>query len=241
MENATSESIIFSPTCILTELSLLYIGANGKSADEIHEIIGKDLSKNEIIELLAEKINRHKKAAFGIQDCTVTFANKLFYSELCEIVSEFSEILKTKLYGEIQAIDFTSKNLVAKELNKFIQKSTKNQISNAIKENEIPDGTDLALISSLHFIAAWKDSFEPRRLETFYSTPERKIAMMSQYALPQMNWNLVQDDDKEWDCLGIPYLNFKAWMYIVLPKKESSLSELIKGMTKESFDKWTQR
>lgn len=41
LDNAVSESIIFSPSCVLNELSILYIGANGETAFEIQQILGQ--------------------------------------------------------------------------------------------------------------------------------------------------------------------------------------------------------
>uniref|UniRef100_A0AC34F2G8 Serpin domain-containing protein n=1 Tax=Panagrolaimus sp. ES5 TaxID=591445 RepID=A0AC34F2G8_9BILA len=114
MEYAGSESIIFSPSCILNELSILYIGANGETATEIQQILGRDLSKTEIIDLLVESINRHKKTVEIQECCVVTYGNKVYHSGCCRILPEFCEILEKKLHGEIQQIDFSSKALVAK-------------------------------------------------------------------------------------------------------------------------------
>uniref|UniRef100_A0A914Y5J0 Serpin domain-containing protein n=1 Tax=Panagrolaimus superbus TaxID=310955 RepID=A0A914Y5J0_9BILA len=58
---------------------------------------------------------------------------------------------------------------------------------------------------------------------------------------------IVEEDDwnfqsgEEWQCLGIPYKNRKAWLYIVLPKKSDGLLSVIEKIDYTFIKKCTQR
>uniref|UniRef100_A0A914Q0K0 Serpin domain-containing protein n=1 Tax=Panagrolaimus davidi TaxID=227884 RepID=A0A914Q0K0_9BILA len=251
LHSVDSESIVFSPTSILSELSILYSEAN-----KVENIIGKinDLKKEEFIKNVIQSLHRYKETA-GIQDddIIVTIANKLFLSLNNDVLftPEFCEFLKKpEFQAHFQRVDFNSKVALTQEINKFIESSLKTNQTTDIVFNEeeeekgddvVPNKTtNLIIANAVYFIAPWNNAFASKKEdEIFFSIPQKKIKMMGTIVVKKMKWNLIQNE--KWDCVGIPYKNFKAWMYIVLPKHEYSLAQLLKDITNESFLKWTKK
>uniref|UniRef100_A0A914ZBT4 Serpin domain-containing protein n=1 Tax=Panagrolaimus superbus TaxID=310955 RepID=A0A914ZBT4_9BILA len=101
--------------------------------------------------------------------------------------------------------------------------------------------TSIILVNELIFAAPWKDEFFASKTKTFFSNPPREIAMIGATVVRDCKWNYIENE--EWQSLGIPFKSYKAWLYIVLPKKDAknALSKLIEELNDKSFKEWTKR
>uniref|UniRef100_A0A914YKB7 Serpin domain-containing protein n=1 Tax=Panagrolaimus superbus TaxID=310955 RepID=A0A914YKB7_9BILA len=239
LNNSFRESIIFSPTSILAGFSLLYIGANDETEKEIGDFVGKEKSntKESVIERWSKILKQESNDESS--KVKVSFGNGIFISSNISLLAEFEEIMKSKLNGNIESLDFTNIDSVLNKINSFVSKSTNNEINEATKNDEISSDNYCICVNTLHFIAPWDSKFEKLEMKMFFGTPSREVQMMKKTVIPRIGWNL--SEGKNWVCLGIPFDGFKAWLYIVLPNQHYSLIKLIENINVHSFEEFTKK
>ena len=132
---------IYSPLSIKYALSMLNEGADGKTKEEIENLI-KDL-----------KLPKYKSI-----DKNLSFANALYIRDTYKewVKEEFAKTLKEKYDAEIKFDTFAN----ASNINKFIEEKTlgiiKNMLDNDVISNEL---AKMVLINALAIDMEWKNSF----------------------------------------------------------------------------------
>ena len=116
---------------------------------------------------------------------------------------------------------------------------TGDMIKEMLSPDDVSSETSVVLINAIYFSGFWEAPFNNRELRVFHSIPEREIQMMSKSVKAEDEWNF--QSSKDWEALGIPYKNRKAWMYIVLPRKRHGLKEVIKKFDYNMFLQCTKR
>uniref|UniRef100_A0A914PGB1 Serpin domain-containing protein n=1 Tax=Panagrolaimus davidi TaxID=227884 RepID=A0A914PGB1_9BILA len=233
---------------------MIHAGAKGKSAEQVASVIGKGKNGVEIMEYYSEFVKRHASAAkdetssiipenrkrsHTTEAQNVNIANGFFVADNIPLVPTYKKLIKDKFLGNIQSINFSKSVEAVKEINTFVADSTNNAIKGIFTSDDISSETSLILINAIHFIGFWEEPFEDRKRKTFNSNPPRKIPMMSKSIKPEEEeWNFQRGED--WKCLGIPYKNRKAWLYIVLPTETDGLSSLIKKIDYSFIEKCTE-
>ena len=61
-EFSSKKSIVFSPAALLNNLALIYSGADGKTAEEIHQVLGKGVYSNQPFRVNAKTITDKSRA-----------------------------------------------------------------------------------------------------------------------------------------------------------------------------------
>uniref|UniRef100_A0AC34GQY7 Serpin domain-containing protein n=1 Tax=Panagrolaimus sp. ES5 TaxID=591445 RepID=A0AC34GQY7_9BILA len=238
LKDSFRESIIFSPTSILSGLSLIYIGATDETEKEIGDFVGKEKSntKENVIERWSKILKSEPNDESKVK---ISFGNGIFISSNVSLLAEFEEMLKNKLNGKIENVDFNNVDSVVNAINNFISKSTNNQITDTTTNEEVISSNNCICVNTLHFIAPWDNKFDKLEMKMFFGTPSREVQMMRKTVIPRIGWNL--SEGKNWVCLGIPYDAFKAWFYIVLPNQHYSLIKLIENINVHSFEEFTKK
>uniref|UniRef100_A0A914QZ63 Serpin domain-containing protein n=1 Tax=Panagrolaimus davidi TaxID=227884 RepID=A0A914QZ63_9BILA len=227
--DAANSSTIFSPASILNSLAMIHSGAKGKTAEEIASIIDESPVKNE-----------NRKRPHSTETRNVNVANGFFVSDNIKLVQSYEKLVKDKFNGKIRSLDFKKPVQAVKEINTFVSDSTNKAIKKIINSEDISLQTSLVLINAIHFIGFWEEPFGNRKKLTFNSNPSREIPMMTKELKGgKEEWNFQRGEG--WKCLGIPYKNRKAWLYIVLPEAIDGLSALIKKLDYLLIEKCTER
>uniref|UniRef100_A0A914PTS9 Serpin domain-containing protein n=1 Tax=Panagrolaimus davidi TaxID=227884 RepID=A0A914PTS9_9BILA len=231
---------------------MIYVGANNNTASQIADVIGKDKSRQEIIQYYSQVIKNYStkdsdpvkpddtktrkrlhSSDKNEESVNIIIANKLFVSNDTSFLPEFEEILKNE-YGaaEPEKLNFGDNEASAKEINNFVCEATKGVIKRIITPEDVNSDMVAAIINAVYFQGFWEKPFQNRRKRKFHSNPVRKIDMMTT-SPKDGDWNYRAG--KEWTALGIPYKSRKTWMFIVLPEKKNGLSDLLEKMDAELF------
>uniref|UniRef100_A0A914Y4D7 Serpin domain-containing protein n=1 Tax=Panagrolaimus superbus TaxID=310955 RepID=A0A914Y4D7_9BILA len=201
IDDASEKSIIFSPSSILNGLAMFYVGCDGETATEIQQIIGKEFNKN------------------AKENVKVKFANKVYISDICELLPTFCQTIDQKFNGGFQQLDFNNNVAAVLEINNFVKTETNGLIPNMVAENDINKDTAVILVNAVYFKAPWNLLFRNFDMIEFTASnsEKRMIKMMSRKAPETLCWNYLENE--KWTSLGIPYENYKAWIYFVLQIK----------------------
>lgn len=127
-----TSNIVISPFSIHMSVSLAYMGASGKTADEMRtglKLSGTKQKNSEEIRQLLKPIQKSKM--FKV-------ANKVYVMENTHSVKkEFHTIAKKRFYSKAQMLDFHRGTESAGTINKWVEHKTNNKIRNVISPNSL--------------------------------------------------------------------------------------------------------
>ena len=118
-----------------------------------------------------------------------------------------------------------------------MDKITKGKIPEITELDQIKPDTLLIIINALYFAGRWENIFEVRQKRPFHGNSTKEIDFLCQPIFSE-KWNFTEGN--EWECLGIPYQNHKAWMFIVLPKEKNGLSKIVESLDYKMFESFTK-
>jgi serpin B len=155
-------------------------------------------------------------------DVELKIANSLWGQVDFQFDPEFLDVLK-QFYGTgIHTTDFRDGFKAISEINNWIRNATNWKIDNAISEPPDPN-TGLILVNAIYLNAKWQDVFKDRGDRAFYPlTGGTKSVSTMEYVPNSLNNKEIlfkYAKGNHYEIVGIPYLDGKTEMVIILPEK----------------------
>lgn len=221
------DTVVFSPISIAGALSLVLLGANGKTFQEITNILGfvtgiPDIDKKtEIIHTQFARIidKLQKSAGFSLEQ-HYDIAVGVFLQNNYPIRREYQKFAMQIYQSEVLNLNFRQNPSEAqKTINAWVSDRTKGKIKE-IMEEPPSSNTNLIIASALYFKAQWEYPFfeGATRRKPFYTNGTDKpsniqVDMMANGGeFPYFKDNLLQAE-----ILGFPYKGNLTTMYIIKP------------------------
>jgi serine protease inhibitor len=236
-------NLFMSPLSISAVLSMAYLGARGKTLEEMKKALCFDaLEDAKVHQAFSDVVFHLKKSSEGSNECTketdtfqLHLANRLFAEESHKILKEFQTDC-TKYYGaDIDAVSFkTEPEKAAEKVNSWVSKTTNDKIRNIISPKMIDEDTTLILVNSIYFKSAWKDRFEKDHTEEsdFFVTPEEAVKTPLMFQKVQ-GASYFYSDDLQCQVLKLPYKSGALSMFVLLPDKEKTSLESVEAALTE--------
>ncbi|XP_031634285.1 serine protease inhibitor 88Ea-like isoform X2 [Contarinia nasturtii] len=233
-----NESIIYSPHSLYQVLLLAYFGAGGKTEKELKDLLGLHWAESKAdIEYMyeLEKEVRAERFQSQSQNQTIEFnsVNKLYVSAKFRLKYSVKKLLNDR----IEQLNFdTDLDQCIKQINQFVEKITKNQIQNLIRD-EIKEHTALAIVNAVYFKGDWEKRFDKAdtERELFYGRQHVHVDMM--YKEERTECGLIESLKVRF--LKVPYKgeDGSISMYIFLPLDNStSIDDLLGKFTPKILD-----
>lgn len=238
----SSNNELFSPFCLFNGLSMVYIGADSYTADEMAKVLHLQTPQEELALQLTNLSNsffpnplsKTRNPAFSIN-----ISNGLWIDTQFPILESYQNTIKEEFSAEVQSLDFSQKEQTAFQINQWISTKTNEKIKNLLSPEDIVKKSKLILASTLYFKGTWSKAFEKKdtHLAPFYKSELEEISvnMMEQtYFFPYY-------ETEEFQLLLLPFsgenqANGKMAAFFLLPKK--SLSEIEQSLNALSFRNW---
>ncbi|XP_017402423.1 serpin A12 isoform X1 [Cebus imitator] len=225
-------NILLSPLSISTAFSMLCLGAQDSTLDEIKKgfnfrnIPEKDL--HEGFHYIIRELNQNT------QDFKASIGNTLFIDQRLQPQSKFLEDAENFYSAEIIPTNFQNLENTQKEINDFISQKTHGKINNLVKN--IDPGTVMLLTNYIFFRGKWRHEFDPNltKEEDFFleKNSSVKVPMMFHSGMYQVGY----DDKLSCTILKIPYRKNITAIFI-LPD-EGKLKDLEEGLQMDIFSRW---
>jgi len=128
----------------------------------------------------------------------------------------------------LQYVDFGKSELIRAQINQWVSVKTNEKIQDLIPPGVFSGLTKMVLVNAIYFMGEWKEKFKPYNTKpgTFYA-PKRKIV---QVQMMNMTECLPYKQHKEFQILGMPYMGDDLSMFVILPKQQFGLAELVKRL-----------
>ncbi|KAF3848121.1 hypothetical protein F7725_021149 [Dissostichus mawsoni] len=150
------ENVVLSPHGVASILGMLLPGAHGETKKQI--LSGLRYKKNGPYRMLKKL---HKTLIAKSNQDIVLMANALFRQRGFSMEEAFLSSNKANFQCESRALDFSSPNAAAEEINQWVSNKTKGHIPSLIKADMLdPALTRLVAVNAIYFKGLWKSRFQ---------------------------------------------------------------------------------
>ncbi|KAL4656393.1 protein Z-dependent protease inhibitor-like [Arapaima gigas] len=233
------DNIFFSPLCMSTAFTILAMGAQGTTRQQILKGLRLDtLEQDERPELLAElfhelQANITQDGGLQLDQGTAMFVHLQF-----EVLKAFSAQIQKYFNADSFNVDFSNSKASMATINEYIKHKTGDKVTDMI--SKIDPLTQLMVVNTIFFQGKWELPFIAK------STTNQRF-YVDKYNIVQVpmmfndnNFYMARDTNLKIRILKLPYLGGAA-MLIVLPEKTEDYTSIDDHINAEVFQGWLKQ
>lgn len=194
------KNLSFSGSSVYNLLYLMSKATAGETAAEI----------NKVLQLDDETFESQLPLLSSLENNT----NSIWIDNNLSVKNSYSDFCK-KMNSKIFSVNFSKSKDVTKKINKFIKKSTKNEIPEFLKDDLSP-ATKLCFLNTLYFNQKWEKPFpkEDTGEADFYLTQDKTTSVKMMHNSDRYNYF----EDEKFQIVQFDYKNSDYSMICILPK-----------------------
>ena len=213
-----------SPYGIDSALGLSWLAAEGKTKEEIANVLGFPEDCREVFRQLREAL-----ASTG--EAQLSSANALWTAPSVRIGDDEARDMGPCFGGEVREIDFTREDEAVKTINAFVRDRTHGMIAEAV--DSIDAETKLMLVNTLHFKARWLTVFEKEKTHpekyTLGDGSSKSVWMMHD----KRHVSYYQSRDAK--TIFLPYKEQRFQFAVILPNETRRMGRVLSQLAKGEF------
>ena len=226
---AEKKSNITSPISITYMMGMLNDGANGKTAQEIAQVLGFNTNRNDINEFCKALISQAPQADPSV---ILQIANIIAANKDVTLLEAYKHNMQDYYEAEVTSLDFSSPNSLD-FLNGWCNEKSKGMIPSII--DELSPNDLMVLMNAIYFKATWTEKFDTKDTdeETFTKADGSKTT------LPMMHRKaeILYGENEVYSSIRLPFGSGDIWsMYVLLPAEGKTIDDVIKILTNESWE-----
>jgi serpin B len=229
-------NIFFSPYSISEAFSMVYDGANGKTADEIASVFKFDT--DEATRLFELKSHRNNLISSN-DDYELNISNAFWADIDYKFRDEYVSKLKSEYGAEAQNVDFKNDSeRVRLVINDWVLNKTNQKIKDLFSAEAITSDTKMVLANTIYFLGKWEYEFNTAdtKKEKFFVSEEETIDIDMMNRIGSFNkYNFGEIDEMK--ILELEYKGDALSMLIFLPN-DKDLKKLEGKINTENLNKW---
>ena len=152
-------NFVSSPVSLYLAMGMIYEGAQNNTFDEIQKTMNYP-----DIEKFYNEINPYYKQLQDMNldtNMQMNIANKIYVEKTFQILPQYQENLTTHFKTNIENVDFKNQfSKVENQINKWVEKETKEKIKNLLPKNTLTKETLMVLVNAIYLKASWRFPFE---------------------------------------------------------------------------------
>ncbi|MEM8778308.1 MAG: serpin family protein, partial [Cyanobacteria bacterium P01_G01_bin.49] len=222
------QNIFISPTGITFTLSMLYNGATEKTQQEIATLLGirgvNINALNRANRALKTDLNNHSPQV------SLTMVDSLWARQGFSFRYKFLKKNQHYYNSQITNLNFSSDE-ASRIINGWAKENTQGKIHEII--NQVRDEDVLLLTNASYFQGNWQTGFDENLTEDKPFYRPGKKAKNSPFMSRQGTYHYLETPQLQ--SVKLPYGEGRFSFYVVLPKQDQSLSEILHNLT---VSKW---
>ncbi|XP_055964491.1 serpin B6-like [Sorex fumeus] len=231
-------NVFFSPMSISSALAMVFMGAKGSTAEQMHQALCFSRSKGDIHQGFQSVLSDVNKT--GTQYLLRT-ANRLFSASGFEILSSFKESCLKFYHAEMEQLDFAGASEESRQhINSWVAEKTEDKIKNLLAPGAVDSLTALILVNAIYFKGNWEKQFQKENTQEkpfkVSKTETKPVQMMYQ----KSTFPMTYIGDIFTQILVLPYAGNELNMIIMLPDENTDLKTVEEALTYEKFAEWTR-
>ncbi|XP_063232049.1 serine protease inhibitor 28Dc-like [Bacillus rossius redtenbacheri] len=237
-------TLLFSPLSVSAVLHLLWLGARGRTAEELASLLGSGPDPgpglDEVLPSVARLTRRLYHSSAGTR---VDVASAMFLQYGYPVLKGFADTSRNTFNTEVYGAEFAAGgDVVAGQINGWVSSKTKHRI-NKLFDQALPPDTKVLLVSAIYFNGEWEYPFPA---ETTFKRPftipraAGEPPELLQLHMMSNSGDLPYARSDELGCraVGLPYKGGQVVMYLVQPLERGleAFSALEGNLTVERVD-----
>lgn len=228
-------NIAISPYGIFSNLALLYFGAQGDTAQQIKNALHLSATGDKFLAAFQKhQQGLMKKAEFGYE---LSIANALFPHQGTHFLTAFKDLATQAFDAKLQSIDYEVPDSAVETINTWISEKTGGKINQLVSENEINKLTRLVVANAVYFQGNWVYPFDKGQGVFYPESGLRENVDTLKLLRP-----IPYYETKDFQAVAFPFRRIGTLQpflecLLVLPKNNTSLSEIEKSLSPKQLDK----
>jgi len=217
----SEQNVIYSPFSIQTCLTMAFLSAGGRTAEEMATTLNYlGISNNAISEHFSSLLEAVDKEQ-GLK-----IANKIYVKDTYKLKQDFNTQVQKYFRSSIESIEFSNSGPAAKTINSWVEDKTNNRIKDLIKPDALNAFTRAVLVNAIYFKGKWKYPFNPMFTQPmpFWIAPDNSINVDTMNIKKHFKYADLPALDAK--ALELPYQDSNITMLIILPNQRDGLKAL---------------
>uniref|UniRef100_A0A4X2L6Y6 Serpin family B member 2 n=1 Tax=Vombatus ursinus TaxID=29139 RepID=A0A4X2L6Y6_VOMUR len=233
-----NQNVFLCPWSISSTLAMIYMGAEGNTADQMAKAQARN-NTHSSFKTLSAAINQPS------DDYLLESANKLFGEKSSRFKEEYLRQCKEYYSAEPQPVNFREDaNEARKEINSWVETQTKGKIPDLLPEGSVNDETRLVLVNAVYFKGKWKTPFQnkAKRPQPFRVTLTERKPVQMMYLQDKLHIGYINELKAQ--ILELPYAGDVS-MFVLLPDEindsSTGLELLEREITYKKLNEWIKK
>jgi len=230
----TDGNLFLSPASVSTALAMTYAGAAGRTEQKMASVLHFDRKQNthegfsSLLELLNSTGDRN--------GYSLSTANRLWGVKGYKFEEVFLKLTGDKYRAELETVDFGQLEEARREINKWVERQTREKITDLIPSGVLTPDTRLVLTNAIYFQSGWSSEFYKKATKAapFRLTATDEVDVLTM----QQTEDFPYTEDADVQVLSLPYRGHELSMVVILPKKVDGLAGLEEKLNHDQFAKW---
>ncbi|MDN3508558.1 MAG: serpin family protein [Candidatus Neptunochlamydia sp.] len=209
-----SSNTVISPFSITSSLLMAYVGAKGKTAQEMRRALHLTLPQDQVgvaYRNMWDRLGRDVKVGASI-----------WVGKDTSILSHYETVVHEDFKGEIEKVDFTKPQLAASKIDDWISNNSEGKISRFTDPTTLDKSTKMILLNTFFIKGLWDSPFPTQRSGT--SQFKTRSGQYVNCRMMNQKSSLYYFENKDTQIVALPIegLNSHISFIIFLPKEEHS-------------------
>ncbi|KAL3289595.1 hypothetical protein HHI36_023008 [Cryptolaemus montrouzieri] len=232
-------NLALSPYTVWSLLSIITEGARENTASELEAALEIPKDKSKFREEYGVLRKTLLKPTEGV---TLELSSGIFTNKIHPLKKKFRQLMNYYYNVDITPVDFRDTKASTDFINKYVADATKNRIPNLLLEGDVQNA-EIFLTSTLYFKGDWKLPFNKTATQKvpFFDEKNAQIGQVDMMFTKRFVPFSKMDEIKS-SVVLLPYGDGnKMSMIVILPKKGSSVSEVLELLIESPMTKIYER
>lgn len=222
-------NVVLSPTSLAASLTVLRIGANGQTADQINDLLGThDIAPQDLLFKIA-KLPEY----LYYEELVMGMANGIFLGSGPSVNETYAASLESFLDTQLSFIDLTD-ILAIDNINDWVKDVTGGRIVSVV--DSLPSDMIMLLINAIAFDSQWELGFSESDTITMPFILENEKGVAVPMLSDEREIKLYEGDDAT--ATYLPFEGSDQELWILLPPEDMLIEDFMQTLTMESLILW---
>jgi len=221
-EDSPDGNLFISPYSISTALAMTWAGAEGRTAEQMAEVLRFSMSEESAhrqFEDIQGKLSSDYRRQYieGTGDpLTLEVANALWAQESFSLLQDYVNLVRESYGAEARNLDFVGDPEGSRQtINAWVEQKTRDRITDLLPRGSIDSMTRLVITNAVYFKGSWRDPFN----EAATGDGPFTTADGSEVTVPMMHQTEEYPYAEAHGCRAVelPYADNQSSMIVLLP------------------------
>ena len=223
-------SIVVSPISVSYLLGMLHEGADGKTRQQINDVLGLGGSVEEINKYFKKMMD---EAANVDSKVTVKIANCLDFISGYKLIPQYKADMQYYYNAQVDAVSF-NEDVILNKINSWCKKNTDGMIPELLSKGELNPNRVMYLLNAVYFKASWTEKFDPEKTRDRHFT--KLDGTTVKHPMMHLLTKAYYGENNQCKLLRLPYGNKGYSMVVLLPNEGKTINDIIKSLSAQSLE-----